>query len=1242
MEREQEEQPSEPAAREERKHWGSFSPSGWIPLEDGFASLAGAIEEAETPARSTRQSTPGEEAFEEEEEDEEEEDDRVSPHRRRRRGRRRSTTRGRSLSPPPRTSSSASLLPSSSSSSPHSSSPAAVGASLTPSPSSYRRAFSASLSSLVPLKGSVLLSPSLRRKEQQQQNNKDHHHHRTATIVPAAPSNDDDALAGDSARRWDKAYPTPRSGEQPPSLHLSPPSSPRPAIQLSAASLPSVSPSFSPDEGYHQRPQRAPLVLTHSLRKSEGKPSAEKRMLLSSLQLLPSQQLQQQQQADLVMDRNSATRTRSFSHENLALSASVSVVSEHKAAERKEQQPANNSNINVKKEENDNKEKRTYTLIEALRLAMDDEESDEEGKEEAGHADSLSARSVRRKVSVPTPRRPKSKSLKDKVKLPTSSSGKMINMMHRLQTEKRQPKQKEREVMLREMETTGRANTVLLAKEEEKIKRKDRSKESTPKQAITLKPQKHRKPASDLGDSVDELIKPESIGPYHVGPVIGRGFFGVVYKALNVETGDFVAIKRLDLRKLDVEQIMPLMKEVELMKSFHHPQIVRYINAYEEDGFLSLVLEFMENGSLHDIQRKFGVFPESLVAAYLSQILLGLEYLHAQSVVHRDIKGSNILITKTGICKLADFGTSCQLDIGSGEKRFSIAGSPYWMAPEVVEKSGVSLASDIWSLGCTVIELLSGGPPYHKKSPMAAMYLILQNERPPFPADISQEMKHFLECCFHREPEKRATATQLLSHPFLLKHATHTQTKSFVASSHSSSPSQPQSISPQAVQALLTEYNLSRPASQQVENKPDTDHPALFGEELPPSSLEERGESETEVTPLHYPLYNDLVEKQDDIIVLSRLSSKHHASEQEYQELMLSVNSEDELSGEEMKHLLMKTRSCLARALDDKKAMLDLCKRYKNTADAAKVEMESSKLKLNVLQQKLIQNIVENKESQLQKRNHFLLRQLTHLSSHIPDDMLAYATLGDLSTEAMLKDSTFSGYLFKQSIKVLGDGGAHYTNWKHRFFVLKYNFLAYFKSDKETSPLKVCCLDNFMLQYVTAIPNEYIFDEGNATMKITSNINSHQHQHGGGESSSSSLSPSSSSSTASSASDSNNNTGKTWRPSKHRKFCFKIIAKTQYLEYWLASGDRATLNRWYLECLRSKPWYERGYEHYDAILTSAASSSSSSSSSSASTMEGGGGGAAGDRSLLGKASSSTRSVRNLPLWAKKQVASRPG
>lgn len=176
-------------------------------------------------------------------------------------------------------------------------------------------------------------------------------------------------------------------------------------------------------------------------------------------------------------------------------------------------------------------------------------------------------------------------------------------------------------------------------------------------------------------------------------------------------------------------------------------------------------IRYCENGSLHSISKNFGRFPENLVGLYMSQVLHGLVYLHEQGVIHRDIKGANILTTKQGLVKLADFGVASRT---TGLHESTVVGTPYWMAPEVIELSGASPASDIWSLGCTVIELLDGKPPYHKLQPMPALFRIVNDDHPPLPSGASPTVIDFLMQCFQKDPNLRVSAKKLLKHAWIV------------------------------------------------------------------------------------------------------------------------------------------------------------------------------------------------------------------------------------------------------------------------------------------------------------------------------------------------------------------------------------------------------------------------------------------------------------------------------------------
>ncbi|KAF1986657.1 hypothetical protein K402DRAFT_463567 [Aulographum hederae CBS 113979] len=257
----------------------------------------------------------------------------------------------------------------------------------------------------------------------------------------------------------------------------------------------------------------------------------------------------------------------------------------------------------------------------------------------------------------------------------------------------------------------------------------------------------------------------EGLKDYQLGDCLGKGAFGSVYRALNWGTGETVAIKQVRLADLPKSELRVIMLEIDLLKNLNHPNIVKYNGFVKSVDSLYIILEYCENGSLHSICKNFGKFPENLVALYMSQALHGLLYLHEQGVIHRDIKGANILTTKEGLVKLADFGVATKTN---GLHESSVVGTPYWMAPEVIELSGATTASDIWSLGCTVIELLDGKPPYHKLQPMPALFRIVNDEHPPIPEGASPAVRDFLIQCFQKDPNLRVSAKKLLKHPWIL------------------------------------------------------------------------------------------------------------------------------------------------------------------------------------------------------------------------------------------------------------------------------------------------------------------------------------------------------------------------------------------------------------------------------------------------------------------------------------------
>ncbi|XP_028773220.1 mitogen-activated protein kinase kinase kinase YODA [Neltuma alba] len=255
------------------------------------------------------------------------------------------------------------------------------------------------------------------------------------------------------------------------------------------------------------------------------------------------------------------------------------------------------------------------------------------------------------------------------------------------------------------------------------------------------------------------------------GKLLGRGTFGHVYVGFNSENGEMCAMKEVTLFSDDAkskESAKQLMQEIALLSRLRHPNIVRYYGSETVDDKLYIYLEYVSGGSIYKLLQEYGQFGELAIRNYTQQILSGLAYLHAKNTVHRDIKGANILVDQNGrVIKLADFGMAKHI---TGQScPLSFKGSPYWMAPEVIKNSsGCSLAVDIWSLGCTVLEMATTKPPWSQYEGVAAMFKIGNSkELPTIPDHLSNEGKDFVRKCLQRNPHDRPSAQQLLEHPFV-------------------------------------------------------------------------------------------------------------------------------------------------------------------------------------------------------------------------------------------------------------------------------------------------------------------------------------------------------------------------------------------------------------------------------------------------------------------------------------------
>lgn len=246
---------------------------------------------------------------------------------------------------------------------------------------------------------------------------------------------------------------------------------------------------------------------------------------------------------------------------------------------------------------------------------------------------------------------------------------------------------------------------------------------------------------------------------------LGEGSYGSVYKALHKESGQVLAIKQVPV-DTDLQEII---KEISIMQQCDSPYVVKYYGSYFKNTDLWIVMEYCGAGSVSDIMRlRKKTLNEDEIATILSDTLKGLEYLHLRRKIHRDIKAGNILLNSEGHAKLADFGVAGQLT-DTMAKRNTVIGTPFWMAPEVIQEIGYDCVADIWSLGITALEMAEGKPPYGDIHPMRAIFMIPTKPPPSFrqPDKWSAEFIDFVSVCLVKNPEERATATELLNHDFI-------------------------------------------------------------------------------------------------------------------------------------------------------------------------------------------------------------------------------------------------------------------------------------------------------------------------------------------------------------------------------------------------------------------------------------------------------------------------------------------
>jgi len=276
---------------------------------------------------------------------------------------------------------------------------------------------------------------------------------------------------------------------------------------------------------------------------------------------------------------------------------------------------------------------------------------------------------------------------------------------------------------------------------------------------------------SSLRSVMKEVSSEDPEKLFRVLDVIGQGSFGIVCTCVNISNEALYAVKFIEISDEGGDD---LQNEIDILKTTYNCEfIVGYYGAFKKDNYLMIVMEYCDSGSVSDVMQTTGTgLTEQQIKAILYHSLHGLNYMHTNKILHRDIKAGNILLTSKGRAKLADFGVSTKL-LTTIQKHKTVVGSPYWMAPEVIVAqngaNGYDHKADIWSLGITAIEMAESKPPHYDIIPLRVIFVIPHRQPPTLtePDKWSPNFRDFVAKCLNKNPADRPTAAELLKHPFL-------------------------------------------------------------------------------------------------------------------------------------------------------------------------------------------------------------------------------------------------------------------------------------------------------------------------------------------------------------------------------------------------------------------------------------------------------------------------------------------